>query len=162
MSEQLEFRPVSIDWEGPFLFAEACKKFGEHDAGLYQIYGHHPVFGFDALYYVGMTEWDRFGSRLASHWEEWGQWLSDATVRLGYLNDAYYRHDDDWKEWAELLKHAEALTIYLHSPPGNSESIGAYTGPPLVVYNWRQRGSLLMQYASHWQTGYPNGEWKRL
>ena len=47
-----------------------------------------------------------------------------------------------WSDWENVLKDAEALTIYRHSPPYNSSNIGTYKGQTLRVVNNGERGDL--------------------
>src|SRR5579872_2702258 len=37
------------------------------DRGLYQIYGHHPVYGSNVLLYIGQTYGRTFGERIEEH-----------------------------------------------------------------------------------------------
>ena len=49
-------RSVRIEWEGPFSIEEVLElNDGNKDYGLYQIYGHHIVYGKDSLLYIGQT-----------------------------------------------------------------------------------------------------------
>jgi len=49
-----------------------------------------------------------------------------------------------------LIKDLEALTICWHSPPYNSTFINSYTGRPLRVKSWKNRGRLLPEFSSDW------------
>jgi hypothetical protein len=53
---------VDIQWEGPYPLS-ALGKLSDpaRDRGLYQIYGHHPVYGQGALLYIGKALEQTFG-----------------------------------------------------------------------------------------------------
>lgn len=63
-------RILHIEWSWPHSLAEVD---GFRDQrrvrGLYQIYGHHPVYGSNALLYIGQTD-GTFGKRIPE--ENWG------------------------------------------------------------------------------------------
>jgi hypothetical protein len=145
-----ETKLLRIVWEGPYSLADVSKKSGDDDCGLYQIYAHHMVFGAGALVYVGKAQDQTFSARFAQH-DHWLKDENDVSIRLGVLWREDYRTDDDWKEWAGLLADAERLTVFWHSPPYNCHYITGYSGQPLQIQNWRNRGSLLAEYSSHWK-----------
>jgi hypothetical protein len=107
---------------------------------------HHIVFGAGALAYVGRAIEQPFGARSKPRWRYWLKWESDATIRLGRLAPECYRTDDGWEEWTVLVKDVEALTDFWHTPPYNSSQKLKYTGQPLWVRNWGNRGSMLPEY----------------
>jgi hypothetical protein len=135
-------RLVQVRWYGPFTVEDVCATDGgwATKQGLYQVYGQHVVFGPEALLYIGMTDGQTFGSRFKQH-ERWLKFESDTRVRLGVIADPDER---------KLLAHAEALTIWWHSPPYNSKNIWRYPGIRLHVRNSGQRGRLVTEYQSHW------------
>lgn len=63
-------RIIHIEWSGPHSLAEV-DGFGDRriDRGLYQIYGHHPVYGPNVLLYFGQTD-RTFSERIPD--ENWG------------------------------------------------------------------------------------------
>ncbi len=124
---------VRVEWEGPFsvdnVIAELNNK---DDYGLYQIYGKHIIFGENSLLYIGMTD-QTFSERLEGHrkdwlWydEEWGK----VSIRIARVP-------------SKVLKDAEALEIYWHSPPYNSQNIYDYKGSQLQIMNEGEHGSLV-------------------
>lgn len=143
-------RAVSVEWEGPLTVPEVLTRRGDDDAGLYQIYGRHVVFGPNALLYVGMTVRQTFGARFEQH-TLWLQGEDEVHVRLGRipagLENAGYSDDADW---SRLVADVEALTIFWHSPPYNSRNIGTYRGADITVQTWGRRGSLLPEYSATW------------
>lgn len=107
--------------------------------GLYQVYGHHVVFGPNSLLYIGMTD-RSLRARLADH-ESWLAFEADPTIRIGVMDDA--------KDLAKL-QPVEALTIWWHSPPYNSKNIWDHGQAALWVQNHGARGSLQPEYTTEW------------
>ena len=144
-------RLLRVIWDGPLSVAQVLSLGGDRDYGVYQVYGRHVVFGAGALLYVGMARDRPFGTRFGEHAASWLSTGDDISIRLGRIADADVTpSDSDWSEWKQNVSEIEALTIFWHSPPYNSKNISAYKGRPLTVQNWRQRGSLLPEYSSHW------------
>ena len=145
-------RTVRVEWEGPLSLDEVKElEDDDEDCGLYQIYGRHVIFGNDSLLYIGMTTWAferRFFSGDAPHIS----WLVEeegVSVYVGRIVEEDYEHDPPhWSDWENVLKDAEALTIYWHSPPYNSCNIGKYNGQRLEVVNLGDYGSLCEKYRS--------------
>lgn len=109
--------------------------------GLYQIYGQHVVFGPDSLLYIGMTDGQTFLQRFKQH-ERWLKFECDVTIRLGLL------HSDTMA----LLAEVEALSIWWHSPPYNSQNIWRYKFDEVLhARNWGARGRLVPEYTSDWE-----------
>ena len=47
---------IHIEWEGPYSLNQLDTLNDlRRDHGLYQIYGHHPVYGSNVLLYIGQT-----------------------------------------------------------------------------------------------------------
>lgn len=152
----MDERSVCVVWDVPCSRTEVLtKKDIDKDCGLYQIYGHHVVFGPGSLLYVGMTGKRSFGTRFSEH-EAWLQYESDILIRLGRLRVGDYKQEPDWADWAKLLGDVEALTIYWHTPPYNSHHITRYKGPSLRIRNMGDRGRLLPEYSSHWDAPRPD------
>src|SRR5258708_19938364 len=61
-------RIIHIEWEGPYSLNQLdTLKDSRKDHGLYQIYGHHPVYGPNVLLYIGQTYGRTFGERIDEH-----------------------------------------------------------------------------------------------
>ena len=149
-------RTVRVEWEGP-LSLDAVKALDdeEDDCGLYQIYGHHVIFGACSLLYIGMTTSTfrrRFIDGPAPHidWlKEDEQEEEEVSVYVGRIVEGDYEPDPPlWSDWENVLKDVEALTIYWHSPPYNSRNIETYNGQRLEVVNLGNYGSLCEKYRS--------------
>ena len=136
-------RLVRIDWEGPLTMGEVLTRTGPNDYGIYQVYGHHVVFGSNALVYIGRAREQTFGVRLANRFSL----LPDASFRLGRISEQFYKDADDWHD---LVADVEALTIWWHSPPYNSKNIKTYRGANLRIQTWMARGDLLPEYTYEW------------
>ena len=139
-------RTVRVEWEGPLSLDEVKElDDGDEDCGLYQIYGRHIIFGDDSLLYVGMTT-STFNQRFFSGPDPHISWLVEeegVSVYLGRIVEEDYAPDPPhWSDWENVLKDAEALTIYWHSPPYNSSNIGTYNGQSLIIENEAERGDL--------------------
>ena len=131
-------RLIHINWDPPRTCADVLKI---TDAGIYQVYGQHVVFGPASLLYIGRTV--NFAERFQGH-AAWLDFESDIEIRLGRLT---WETDAERDKW---LAHVEALTIYVHSPPYNSHHIAAYRRPPLRIRNHGQRGRLMFEYSGPW------------
>ena len=142
-------RTVRIEWEGPLSLDEVKELADEdEDYGLYQIYGHHIVYGADSLLYIGKAEGMTFSQRFGQH-AEWLLEEEDVSIRIGRIASEDYEHDPpDWSDWRKVLRDAEALTIYWHSPAYNSSNIETYNGQLLNVVNLGERGALVAEYTS--------------
>lgn len=158
-------RTVRVEWEGPISLDEVKELDDkDEDCGLYQIYGRHIIFGDDSLLYIGMTT-STFRSRFFSGREPHIEWLVEEegvlSVYVGRIVEEDYEHDPPhWSDWENVLKDAEALTIYWHSPPYNSRNIDTYKGQFLKVVNLGDLGSLEQEYISSNRTrwGYPKND----
>ena len=140
-------RSVTIEWEGSFCLDYVIDELnGRDDYGLYQIYGHHIVYGSNSLLYIGKAEGLTFSQRFSQH----RKWLSDeegVSIRIGRVAIDDYAYDPPaCSDWREVLRDAEALTIYWHSPAYNSSNIETYNGQQLKVANRGDRGALCAEY----------------
>ncbi len=149
-------RRIRIQWEGPHSINEVLAlKNEKKDYGLYQIYGHHVVFGGGSLLYIGMAQKQTFGERIKQHYCDWLHEENDPAIRVGRIAEEEYKEQDDWRDWENLLEDAESLTIYWNSPPYNTKRINKYNGKALHVQNWGNRGSILPEYTSEWKPPRP-------
>jgi hypothetical protein len=153
----VKLRRVRIEWSGPFTLGQVKKEFNdkndqELDYGLYQIYGHHLIYGPHVLLYIGRAVDQTFSNRFNKH-----KWLSEENniqIRLGRLcaEDHKRAYKDKHDDWEKLVKEIEALTIYYHSPAYNSSSVSNYKRADigLLVQNLGNMGSLLPEYTNLW------------
>ena len=143
-------RSVRIEWEGPFSIEEVLRlNDQDDDYGLYQIYGRHIIFGANSLLYIGKAEGLTFSQRFNQHCSEWLSEEEGVSIRVGRIASEDYIYDPpDWSDWQKVLRDAEALTIYWHSPPYNSMNISEYKGQRLRVVNKGERSALVAEYIS--------------
>ena len=143
-------RSVRVEWEGPFPIEEVLRlNDQDDDYGLYQIYGRHIIFGANSLLYIGKAEGLTFSQRFNQHCSEWLLEEEGVSIRVGRIASEDYAYDPpDWSDWRKVLRDAEALTIYWHSPPYNSMNISEYKGQHLKVVNKDERGVLVAEYIS--------------
>lgn len=151
---------IHVEWEGPLTLKAAHDVQGRAAYCLYAIYGCHPVYGSDALLYVGKAAWQTFGRRLQQEW--WWPFNSDGDeikVHLGRLTGEQPAPDDD--RWAELIDMAEKLLIYAHSPAMNSSNINNIPKERLThvhVLNWGKHRTLLPEVSGHrWTSRHSGG-----
>ena len=141
-------RSVRVEWEGPFSIDQVLELDDEdEDCGLYQIYGRHIIFGGGSLLYIGMTI-STFSQRFTEH-IVWLEEEEGVFIHIGRIVSEDYAYDPPyWSDWQKVLEDTEALTIYWHSPPYNSQHIQRYKRQPLKVVNLGKRGSLDKEYSS--------------
>ena len=103
---------------------------GNEDYGLYQILGFHPVFGNNSLLYVGMARDQDFKTRFGQH-EDWLKNEWDVHVYVGKIKSIAEKTEANYhgNEWRSVVKDAEALLIFFHSPPYNSQHISETPKP---------------------------------
>lgn len=150
---------ISLHWTGPHSYNDVSEMDEDHDFGLYQIYGIHPVYGVDTLLYIGLANGNTFGSRFRNAdrvfmnddnapWEDNGCGIRIHTGRIHRENTVPTPTDHTWGNWITV---AERLLIHAHSPTWNSSSIAT---PPngnvgriryrdVHILNWGQFGLLL-------------------
>ncbi|MFA0088027.1 hypothetical protein [Vibrio sp. 10N.261.51.F12] len=124
---------IDVYWKGPIALNE-LKKLEEPEVQvLYQIYGHHPVYGPESLLYIGKTEQlNGVKDRLPEH-----KWIDSQCdeCKIYYASCAEFI---DWQTWENsgdeypkydslengiTINDIESLLIYAHHPSGNSQSI---------------------------------------
>lgn len=138
-------RNIHVQWEGPLSMQDVKQLFNKSkDRGLYQVYGHHPVYGSGALLYVGQTK-ESFAERIVS--ENWlGGSMEDPThveVYVGRLKGEIVPPKDEWDKQIDL---AEKLLIHAHGPAYNSRNIMSCESDREIcstrVFNWGSRRAL--------------------
>ena len=142
---------VRIAWEVPRTVDEVLNLDQQDDKGLYQIYGRHILSGPCTLVYIGRTE-DTFSRRISNHRPEWFRPDEDENeleIRIGRIvNIDGSDNPSDWQDWDRVLSRVEALQIYRHSPPYNSQNISTPPRPRLSIENTGYRGQLDARFPS--------------
>ncbi|WP_434362478.1 hypothetical protein NF212_19445 [Parasalinivibrio latis] len=124
---------IDVYWKGPIALRDLKVVKHSESQVLYQIYGHHPVYGPDSLLYIGKTEQlEGVKDRLPEH-----KWIDsqcdDCKIYFASCGEFV-----DWQTWDSSgeeypkydssktgidIRHIESLLIYAHHPSGNSQSI---------------------------------------
>lgn len=146
-------KQISIEWEGPISVENAIKLLNkDSDIGLYQFYGHHPIFGRDSFLYIGMTN-KSFAERIFDHVKynamediyDKEDLIKDA---VGYFSKVYCGRIIDpppaREDLEKLIKDAESLLIYACTPPWNQRGANKLelAHPDLYISNFGSCGSL--------------------
>jgi hypothetical protein len=142
--DEITFEVVTLEWERVQLPARSTwpgiEGIPDDVAGLYQVYGHSPVYGPHSLLYIGQG--DPVKRRLEQHFS-----ADSALSRQQWLSLRWARLD------AGLLDAVESILIANHKPSFNSEYINApcMTDRPVMVQNHGERGALILQVTnSYW------------
>jgi len=134
---------IHIEWEGPFLYEEVSRLDKEHDYGIYQIYGCHPIYGSDVLLYIGKAQNQTFAKRLSQ--EGWGQWNRDASRVEAYVGRL--SGSETPEDWDNQINLVEKLLIYAHGPAANTSNLNSIPDESanLHVLNWGQFRDLMAE-----------------
>ena len=148
---------IHIFWRGPFSLEEA-KKEAADNYGLYQYYGGHPIYGVDALLYIGRAAFENpIEKRLKDHVHE--NWSSiPIQIFIGNIISEKRLTDIIWNKHIEL---AEELLIYSHGPAWNSSNIKSikYEKFKTVhIFNWGHRAKLLPEVSYERWGGWGNSK----
>lgn len=125
---------------------------GPMDFGLYQWYGDHPVYGAETLLYIGVAIDQKFGKRLRQ--ENWEVWIPSAPSL--YVGRVFTEKDKAPKDVETIVKTAEKVLIFSHSPAFNSANLNNIDGvaEAVRIFNWGKRKSLLPEVSVYrWRAG---------
>ncbi len=145
---------IHISWEGPFTLDQAIKKLDDKkvDYGVYQIYGRHPVYGRNALLYIGKASERTFSSRFKEHKDYWlGNDGRESNTKI-YVGRLCGKRTPGNKEWSNLIGIAEELLIYSHWSAGNSSGLNKIEDKNFYnihILNWGNRRDLLPEVSGH-------------
>lgn len=139
---------IHLQWDGPFTLQEVYEMNDNHDYGVYQVYGSHPVYGSDVLLYIGKASQQTFSARL----QQQDQFLynQDAGNIRYYVGRLAGEQTPSNSKWAHQIDLVETLLIHSHWPAANSRNIQTLGGHAAEiadthVLNWAQRRSLLSE-----------------
>ncbi|OEE32800.1 hypothetical protein ACODG7_15585 [Vibrio anguillarum] len=153
-SENKAIPIIDVYWKGPISLSELKDVEQPESQMLYQVYGHHPVYGSDSLLYIGKTEQIKgVMGRVPEH-----KWIDSQCddCKIYYASCGEFK---DWQTWESSeeypkydssktgigLKHIESLLIYAHHPSGNSQSIqslGTNINKHFRIFNTGKRKAL--------------------
>jgi hypothetical protein len=138
-----DLRVIDLTWDGPFALDQVRTTSGNHQCGVYAIYGTHNVMGTDALLYIGRAD-PSFANRFGTHKEVWMDYEpGEQRIYLGHVSGTQAISESDYPQWSALIADAEALLIYHCSPPYNSSGIAGLRDMPLsLVVNHGRRHRL--------------------
>ncbi len=136
---------IHIFWEGPYSLEGLSQLNDEsQDYGIYQIYGHHLLYGSSVLLYIGQANDQTFKKRIKQgHWEYYEPDLENKQIYVGRLAGHKFVTQD---EWAEKIDQAEKLLIYAHAPAYNTSNTCNIPEPYVLnnhIFNWGKYRSLL-------------------
>jgi len=126
--EPLTGHKIYIQWKGPFSCSNLYNGLSNNDdtfndKGVYQIYGHHPLYGSDALLYIGKT-FDTFYNRLNNNHLDYYECsvcdTQDIRIYIGRLVGNKPENDEKWQNEINI---AEQLLIIAHKPATNTSGI---------------------------------------
>jgi len=134
---------IHIFWEGPYGIDDLPGlRTYERDYGIYQVYGHHPLYGHSVLLYIGLANDQTFGVRLNQ--EGWLYGTDPYNVQF-YVGRLAGRRAVTYEEWGERIKQAEKLLIYAHLPAFNTSNTKSIPEAYVLrnrVFNWGAYRSL--------------------
>ena len=150
---------IHVFWDGQFtLVPKNLPNNPECDRGLYQVSGHHPVYGQDKLLYLGLTIGDQqsFSSRIPE--EGWlkstitpdtkairaqvgrlmfpdSNWEKMPKLELDYISSLTGEiRNEKYESWKYRVELAERLLIYSHKPGYNKDDVKhGESGPELFM-----------------------------
>lgn len=123
---------IKIEWKGPCDPEEVVEKMNDEgvdpeygdDYGLYQIYGRHLLYGYDALLYIGQNIDQTFSARIKQEQDDWIKDEKDIKIFLGRVYDPrQHTSKDNWESWELDIDMAESILIYKYCPNYNSKKI---------------------------------------
>ncbi len=141
---------IHIFWEGPFTLNEIeSKKSTDLDYGVYQIYGHHPLYGSGSLLYIGQAKFRPFGVRVPE--ERWDDRPDPENTQV-YIGRLAGRNQVTNEEWDALIDQVEKLLIYAHKPALNTQNTKSLPEDVVLgtrVYNWGSHRDLFPEVSGN-------------
>lgn len=135
---------IHIFWEGPHNLNEIKNLDKGKDYGVYQIYGHHPLYGSSVLLYIGLAESQTFAERVDQHKIKWLDYAADKNTQV-YVGRFAGRNKITNDEWTSVIELAEKLLIFAHQPVFNTQNTKSIPEDSVLnnrIYNWDQRRDL--------------------
>lgn len=128
---------LHLFWSGPFPLNQISQlRDEEKHYGIYQVYGHHPLYGNNVLLYIGKADQQTFGKRIAQEEWEFDVDPGNTSIYIGQLGGKEQPTNDEWSVQIDLC---EKLLIYAHNPIYNRSSIYSIPEDQLKhihVFNW--------------------------
>ncbi|WP_109830118.1 hypothetical protein [Reichenbachiella versicolor] len=132
---------IEVIWDGPLKIGDIESLNKSSDYGIYQIYGHHEVYGSDSLLYLGKAQERLFSTRLMEHRNNWFEWeSSELNIYVGRLGGVEKTRK---KNWSSDIAEAERLLIHYCTPAYNSSNIqNLNMEKDIVILNYGKKKSL--------------------
>jgi len=149
---KISLEVIELEWSGPFSINwDKNEKFYtlsdipaqlQNTAGIYQVYGRHPVYGANVLLYIGKTE-QSFGDRLMEHFKNRFWFHSDLSVRLTTNSIDSVN-----------IENVESILIAAHKPALNRDHIDTAkdSAKGILVRNLEFFGSLQSECSGDYWT----------
>lgn len=147
---------IHIDWSGPYPLAK-IRRFSdaERDAGLYQVYGRHPVYGEEALLYIGGCG-EALARGIGS--DGWARERSDIPTLLFHIGTVRGAQELDAARRSREIQLATKLLVFAHAPAYNGCGIDQVPERQLRhihLYNWGEFRALLPEVSgTRWTSMY--------
>lgn len=156
MEKKREVIVVNIVWECIEFDGVDFKKIRElnknADYGLYQIYGHHPAYGDDALLYIGLASGQTFAQRINDRLEFYESSARPTNICIGRICESSEKQSSMLKgEWEDLISLSEKLLIKTHSPAMNEilyKGRDTIWKDDLLIINWGDYKRLLPEVST--------------
>jgi len=113
---------IRIRWSRPYDLDSINGLSNSEDYGVYQIYGHHAVYGAGTLLYIGMVEKSSFSTRINQHKDDWFRYNEDQSKIEIYVGRLIGEKTPSANELSKQINNAEKLLIYAHAPVYNTEN----------------------------------------
>ncbi len=146
-----EVNIIQIGWEKKPYNEETIKELDAEDYyGVYQIYGHHPVYGDNTLLYIGKANQQTFAMRLKDRTEFEETVLRPESMRIGRI---FKTADTENANWDDIVDIVEKILIRTHAPAYNSTDIKGLKWyddeeKHYIIKNWYEYGLLLPEVSS--------------
>jgi hypothetical protein len=119
---------LHLAWEGPFSVSELSElNDPDKDIGIYQIYAHHPVYGY-SLVYIGKATGRReekndrtFCARIKE--EKWNTGSENDPQQVAIYVGRLTGQTPQLAVWRKQIDLAEKLLIHSHAPAYNSVNV---------------------------------------
>ena len=142
---------IHLNWE-EYDWNDGFEQFNEKKHyGIYQVYGDHPVYGENALLYIGKAREQTYSARLSQHDDFIYTHLS--TFRRLHLSYFLKSDDINYDNWGESIDLVEKVLINSHCPAYNAQDVKGILddktiGKDVLILNWGARGKLLPEVSS--------------
>ena len=129
---------IHIIWEGPYKLNQLEKlDSGDRDFGVYQIYGHHPIYGNNVLLYIGLAQLQTFQERIGQ--EKWWWDQPDTNNIELYVGRFAGKDAVSIDKWNSMIEQAEKLLIHAHQPVYNIKNKNYIPEDDVLnnhIFNW--------------------------